>query len=89
MQEIFYKSLKIKNMETIKIYAPQDAEYITKKWFKEMPANAILNKGITGCGATEYVIRNNAPAIIPNGIILHFKSLNQLIMRHYTHPEYG
>jgi len=31
MQEIFYKSLKIKNMETIKIYAPQDAEYITKK----------------------------------------------------------
>lgn len=46
-----------------KILAPKGAKYLSD-FMTELPVNCILNKHITGCGATELAIRNPNDTII-------------------------
>lgn len=50
-------------MNDFTITAPSGATYLSD-FMTELPANCILNKRITGCGATELALRNEIPTII-------------------------
>ena len=52
-------------MENIKtFYAPKGVKDVKEIEDFEMPVNCIFNKGITGCGGTEYAINQKGHAII-------------------------
>lgn len=50
-------------MNDFTISAPVGATYLSD-FMTELPVNCILNKRITGCGATELALRNEIPTII-------------------------
>ncbi len=66
-------------MERIKLQVPADIRYISEwKDFDDLlpkDSSYIMNKMITGCGYTEYCIRNEFPAIIcsPRKVLLENK----------------
>ena len=60
--------------------APEGATHLGD-WMTEIPANCILNKGITGCGATTLAIRQAGHTIIAMPFVGLIKN------KEYQHSE--
>ena len=64
-------------MERIKQIVPQGIKYISEWQDYDLPrGHVIVDKGVTGCGYTEYTLTNNLPTVLcsPRKLLLENKS---------------
>ena len=64
-------------MERIKQIVPQGIKYISEWQDYDLPrGHVIVDKGVTGCGYTEYTLTNNLPVVLcsPRKLLLENKS---------------
>ena len=78
------------NKEVIKVPSGRDIKYISEWLEYKIPSgHVIVDKGVTGCGYTEYTLTNNLPTVLcsPRKLLLenkseqHAKDLNILYLK--------